>query len=964
MFVLVCGFALGAIYYRDKLQWTIQVLGTRLVQAEKASSKFVKSLGIQQTQYPVYGLTIEPTVMRQIEVVADEAVREGVMTDRLKQWFPATFDYRGDSWKVHIRLKGDLANHWAHRKKSWRIRFSKDKLFQGRRVVDLIIPGDKSYQIHHLSHDLARELGLLVPDTGFARLTINSLDYGLYTWLEKYGPEMLEKQGYPQGEIVRHPNISFKTRFTGLGEVEGYTEYPSGYAMEIHDAAGVGHYVNRWDKLLKLVRNTEDEIFEREVAELVHLERHLTWHAITWLFGDQHSHSKDNLKWYYDNTSGLFEPMLYDVDLGPIRIPGTDPPQFTFDSAINNQLTRRIIQRPAFRHQRNEILWRLLKDAKYDLADRFESYAEQLRPVVDSGLGKRRRYSSFHEAALSVLSENRTVLLEQLAFCRVFVTPAIDSNNHIPFIRIGMLPDARGNVALEEIQIKLNKPVAEELVTSGVDLLLRDPDGDVTEIAKMTVKACSAHEIQLTLNDTVIWTPVDQQLRQVAAEWVVEVRFPRKAAEHLGARNPVANVEAMFRNQISGRLLDTDAIYRSPVQIFPNQTAQITGAVSLDEVIERSGLPLVRVDDRLKLPKGKYHLNKTVVLPAGVGLELAPGSVLVMGAGVSLVCYGPLTAMGNVDEPIQIIPASREVWGAFAVIRAGKVSNVRHLEVRGGSEAYCNGLYLSGQLCFYHSDVELRNCCIQSAGADDGLNVKKANVDIRNCLFLGNLADGFDADWVTGSVDGCVFMGNSGDGLDVSGAQLVVKNCLFNGSGDKSISAGERSQILVFNSVIRDSTIGLASKDQSKVDIVASVFYKNETAIALYRKKQIFGGAEARVMGSLLWRNEENVQTDAHSTMRISASAVDVWEEREAVIVSDLLRGKIENYYRTQEWQGAVHYAPGEGSPFLNPVSHKDSELYGFALPSLKGLPVGLSRPLEILPWITEVVEGPRESSR
>ena len=49
-------------------------------------------------------------------------------------------------------------------------------------------------------------MGLLVPDAGFVRLTINKIDMGLYFLIEHPSKEMLERLKYPVGEIVSADN--------------------------------------------------------------------------------------------------------------------------------------------------------------------------------------------------------------------------------------------------------------------------------------------------------------------------------------------------------------------------------------------------------------------------------------------------------------------------------------------------------------------------------------------------------------------------------------------------------------------------------------------------------------------------------------------------------------------------------------------------------------------------------------
>ena len=164
-----------------------------------------------------------------------------------------------------------------------------------------------------------------------------------------------------------------------------------------------------------------------------------------------------------------------------------------------------------------------------------------------------------------------------------------------------------------------------------------------------------------------------------------------------------------------------------------------------------------------------------------------------------------------------------------------------------------DGIYLSGQLNFYSSDVNFDHLTVKNALADDGLNVKNAITNISNSTFEGNSSDAFDGDWVSAVIKNSVFIDNKGDGADFSGSLVVIRESILNSMGDKGVSAGENSKVIIYNSIIEDNKIGVASKDLSEVDVYASVLAQNGQAISLYQKKAIFGPGYAKVHGLWCW---------------------------------------------------------------------------------------------------------------
>jgi len=226
LFAMALGAVVVAVKYRGLLKTKVSAVEA-LVESELASSRFLKSLRPAANggmDVPEYSLKIKSEDLRRIQVQVQKALEARIMTDEMKEWYSAKFHHEGEEYDVRIRIRGDLGAHWAQAKKSWRVRFKKEKLFNGRRSIDLIVPFDKAYEVEHVAYDVGRELGLLVPDAGFAKVRINGVDFGAYTWIEKYGPEMLEKQGYPAGEIFREPNIWTQTQTSGLG-IDNYSDF-------------------------------------------------------------------------------------------------------------------------------------------------------------------------------------------------------------------------------------------------------------------------------------------------------------------------------------------------------------------------------------------------------------------------------------------------------------------------------------------------------------------------------------------------------------------------------------------------------------------------------------------------------------------------------------------------------------------------------------------------------------------
>ena len=127
---------------------------------------------------------------------------------------------------------------------------------------------------------------------------------------------------------------------------------------------------------------------------------------------------------------------------------------------------------------------------------------------------------------------------------------------------------------------------------------------------------------------------------------------------------------------------------------------------------------------------------------------------------------------------------------------------------------------------------------------------------INETLFKDNYADQIDLDYTNALISNVQFLNtkggdSNGDGLDVSGSRVIVSSTTFNGFRDKGISVGESSKIFVYDSNLSGNLLGAAVKDRSIAYFTRVDFSNNETDIAAYMKKSIFGGSNVVLDGDL-----------------------------------------------------------------------------------------------------------------
>ena len=301
------------------------------------------------------------------------------------------------------------------------------------------------------------------------------------------------------------------------------------------------------------------------------------------------------------------------------------------------------------------------------------------------------------------------------------------------------------------------------------------------------------------------------------------------------------------------------------------------------------------VGENIAIGPGTYYFNRDIIIPQKTKLTINAGTNIVLGTKKSIISYSPIMAIGAVGQQITVTGGQKDPWGVIAVVNCGlDRSYFDRIILRGGSDSFINGIYFSGMLDVYHSDVVIKNSFFYDAHADDSVNVKNGDVLLVNNEFIDNDFDSFDGDWITGILEGNKLDNSGNDGIDISGSKVKLVGNHISNSGDKAISVGERSaDVMVINNLIQRNNFGLVSKDASVVLAFNNTFANNDVAVSAYQKKPIFGGANINIFSSIFFNNDINWQDDQFSNVLIEYSIIDDYANQTNINIEPLLDEKM-----------------------------------------------------------------------
>ena len=286
----------------------------------------------------------------------------------------------------------------------------------------------------------------------------------------------------------------------------------------------------------------------------------------------------------------------------------------------------------------------------------------------------------------------------------------------------------------------------------------------------------------------------------------------------------------------------------------------------------------------LSLRRGTYRIPEHLVLPRGFNFSIESGAELQLGAGVVVLVRGGLHIGGTVDQPVTVRPIeSGQPFGAVAVVGDGSQrTDVTHLELSGGSDAWLDGAQFSGALSIHYQDrVSVSHTTIRDNRGADGLSIKYAAGTITDSAFTGNRDDQGDLEYFDGLVRGNRFESapsgdSTGDGLDLRGSRVFVVNNELTGAADKAASVGEESEALFVSNRFGRSAIGVAVKDLSTAYLYDNRFEENGRDVRAAMKKPFFGGGRVVFAGTGTRQVDLSVDIDHRSTLtRMPADAIE-----------------------------------------------------------------------------------------
>lgn len=790
----------------------IQPVNWPLYNAEIYAMKFWRSI----TDSGEIGL---PEVRLYLPGKSEAALMSDV-PDSTKKYRPAfLLTDSGALDRVNIRYRGDNPLNWMFQKKSLRLKLRKSRLREGTRVFNYLSPQTRFQLDEHIAFEIARSVGLLTPNSRPVELFINDDSRGALVEIERLDESFLRNRNIMPVNIYKgeqfnadlipgtdrslFENAAFWTKLAAYNRLPKETRTDLEFVFDLIREAEVSP--TKFDRLL----------------ERVPISYWANFAAYQVLVQSFHNSSVHNMRLISDVWRGQILPVPHDIGLGFPNTPTLQPKPIDYAS---HDLMRVFHYSSQFLDQKAHALSEMVENKA--VYQRVQSKLRRLKVKFENTM-------------------QRDIHGLQLVHYSKVPRDEIASNRNAESIsqRIRQL-----EMMQEWLHTSIRRPpkVSWRLRRGHIDIVVEDQNG--------------VDQIELTV----------RHLEGVNSVKIQSRDFPGLDIPTVVQGNKVTLRTALYANRIetfqprsNGYRIGTLSLQPTRFEFRLPKELEVVSVKGLNkfsgewvtaEQVKNPGFP----PHVLNLPVTREITPKTLVWSGDVTVEsdqilrrpveILPGTTIRLAPGASLIFRGKVKALGTPDRPIRFIGRgmnTSNAWGVVALQGRRTVgSHLKHIRMSGGSGDNIEAIPYTGMLSLHNTaNIRLTDVVLgQNFVEDDTLHlVYVDNAVIRNLTVESAFSDAVDIDASTVFFDSGNIVGSLNDGIDLMSSRVVITGMTITKSGDKGVSVGERTNVLIHNTRLADNIIGLESKDDSIARIVHVDLQRNEKNLNAYRKNWRYG---------------------------------------------------------------------------------------------------------------------------
>ena len=754
--------------------------------------------------------------------------------------------------KGTLRYRGDMFYHWGYPKKSWRFKASKKNLYEGRQKVNFIIPKGNSLSNNHVSYELARLLGLLSPISYLTDISVNGVYDGVKLFVEQIDESFLRNNRRMPNDIYKGDNIAQK-RFLSVGV--SLFNNPSIWEK----AAYNNHYEkSNLNPLEKMIEDLSQDKYE--IYDLIDFAKMATFIDIT---GTHHHDTVHNWMLYYDSYYERMSPIIWDPVgwFGPGMVNAEV-------NLIHSKLLESLYHNGEFIRKKYAVLNNfyskdsiLFSKMLNQAALTAKKYISKNGYTFDMGRTYKDLLSSYDAVDNFVMSvDKRLSKVEEY-----FIGPSNKDDYRYSFSKNRIRLQVGGSKLIKKIILETKTPL-KDLNKVYISILQNN------EIKKFDVTSSVQYLTDRSLS--------------------IDIKLLPGIVANVGTLNQISTTYDIhlgsFVQNVSKVLFEIDNKQSEIVLVKKvNDIKMLSFHKRQSNILDTNIKSKPQFWEGIKRFSGFNIINDDITIAAGTKIILEEGATLKV--------LGKVTAIGTKESPITFEAKDKtKPWGAFALKDSKANDSIFKYCIFKDGSGDKGDLYEYTAMFSVHN---VKNLLVESCEfydshkTDDMVHVIYSSSTFKNTTFVRALSDAIDIDISDVVIENSEFIDSGNDSIDLMTSNAIVTNSRFFNSKDKGISIGEGSNLLAINNMIRNSEIGMQSKDTSKAYIFNTSFIGNKKAVDAYHKNwQYAEGGTISLENSILENNIVNATVGKKSKVIFNNGVIDTPDNFDA---SSIEKGKI-----------------------------------------------------------------------
>jgi len=722
-----------------------------------------------------------------------------------KEYVTAHLVQDGDTANIAVKLKGDWTDHLYSGKASFRIKIKGDFAFKGLKTFSIQHPKSRNYLDEWVVHKIADREGILTTTFEFINVEMDAINRGVYALEEHFDKQLLESRQRREGPILKFDESAFWAVIKTSDGGDNLTEFP--YFQQSEIGVFKEGRTLKSDQLKQqflegakvLNRFREGAL---EIEDLFDVDQLAKFYVLCEISGGDHALRWHNRRFYFNPVTQKLEHIAFDI------LPFMDGDHFKclMEEKLNTPLSdfetsfdNAILYNAEFKSRYFYHLDQQTKPAYLDSV--FDELDKEMRLNLDALQGEFKGYqfnpdlyyknAAFLRTKLGSLS----LLWDQKINSKHAVSDWYLADHYTKRTDELFLKNLSLNVYLDKKKDHFELLI-ENYHLNPIDVYgyhyKDDEEGTVILDQKITLNGYSKYadsvRIQTKYKPTAIFFTVSNNPNLVLSKRINKWAKPEGVSTRIDLKK----------------------------QFNPDSK-------------------LYTIQKDLLLFSGKITIDRLVFIPETFKVEVLPGSEIEFKNGGGLIVTNSFYARGTERQPIRFFATDSTsngltiLNGEEALLSYVSFENMHNLEHKNWE--------LTGAVTIYETETYLSYCTIISNQSEDALNIIRSHFTIDNLTITGAFSDGFDADFCTGLLENSNFSNTGNDCIDFSGSEITLRSISIKNSGDKGISGGEASQLMLDQIEIDGAITGIAAKDGTIIKGKHITIAHAEYGCAAFRKK-------------------------------------------------------------------------------------------------------------------------------